>query len=660
MVTAMSENLLENARRMHRSGNFAEAVRLYAEVLRLDPRQFEALYALGYLRFQAGQYGDAERLMRQAVEINPRMAEAHFIQGCCLHRLNRIEDALTAFDRAVANKPVFVEALINRGAALMALNRHNEALKDFRAVIAVNPTIAGVWSNCGGILQNLNRHEEALACLDRALAIDPNLTEALANRAAALMALKRFGDAAGAFEKLLRAHPDLPDVHGLLVFCRLQACDWRRLTQDRADIAAGLAAGKSVIQTLINARLSGSPADQFQCARIFARRWPASPNPLWRGEPYHHDKIRVAYISADFRDHATSWLAAGLFEHHDKSRFETLAVSLYADDGSEMRVRIRSAFDAFIDAERITDAEIARILRQTEVDIAVDLMGFASGCRPGILALRPAPLQVSYLGYPGSMGASYVDYILADRIVIPPEHRRFYTEKIAVLPDTYQCNDSKRRIAEKTPSRAEAGLPAEGFVFCCFNDNSKITPEIFDVWMRLLKDVDGSVLWLLENNPEATRNLRLEAEARAVDGDRLIFAAQAKQAEHLARHRLADIFLDTLPYGAHTTASDSLWAGLPVLTCMGTSFAGRVAASLLHAIGMPELIASSLEDYAALALKLARDPTGLAAVRTKLARHRDSYPLFDTARFTRNFEAALATMHARRRNGEPPEHFELP
>jgi predicted O-linked N-acetylglucosamine transferase (SPINDLY family) len=258
------------------------------------------------------------------------------------------------------------------------------------------------------------------------------------------------------------------------------------------------------------------------------------------------------------------------------------------------------------------------------------------------------------------MGASYVDYILADRIVIPAEHRRFYTEKIAVLPDTYQCNDSKRRIAEKTPSRAEAGLPAEGFVFCCFNDNSKITPEIFDVWMRLLKDVDGSVLWLLENNPEATRNLRLEAEARAVDGGRLIFAAHTKLADHLARHRLADIFLDTLPYGAHTTASDSLWAGLPVLTCMGTSFAGRVAASLLHAVGMPELIASSLEDYAALALKLARDPTGLAAVRSKLARHRGTYPLFDTARFTRNFEAVLAAMHARRRNGEPPEHFALP
>src|SRR5882672_9236490 len=397
---AMSEILLQNAQRMHKAGNFAEAVRLYGEVLRLNPRQFQALYALGLLRYQAAQYGEAERLMSEAIKINPGMAESYYIQGCCLHRLGRIADALTAFDCAVANKPLFVEALVNRGSALMALSRHNEALEDFRNVIAVNPNIAGVWSNCGGILQNLNRHEEALACFDRALGLSAGLTEALANRGAALLALKRYGDAAGNYEKLLSVNPELPDVHGHLVLCRLQCCDWRRLTQDRADIAAALNAGKSVIQTLINARISNSPADQLQCARIFARRWPASPNPLWRGESYHHDKIRVAYISADFHDHATSWLAAGLFEHHDRTRFETLAVSLSADDGSEMRVRTRAGFDAFIDVERKTDAEIAGLLRQIEVDIAIDLMGFASGCRPGILALRPAPVQVSYLGYP--------------------------------------------------------------------------------------------------------------------------------------------------------------------------------------------------------------------------------------------------------------------
>jgi predicted O-linked N-acetylglucosamine transferase (SPINDLY family) len=284
-------------------------------------------------------------------------------------------------------------------------------------------------------------------------------------------------------------------------------------------------------------------------------------------------------------------------------------------------------------------------------------MGFASGCRPGILALRPAPIQVSYLGYPGSMGASYVDYIIADRIVIPDEHRSFYTEKIAILPDTYQCNDSKRRIAEKTPSRAEAGLPAEGFVFCCFNDNSKITPETFEIWMRLLKDVDGSVLWLLENNPEATRNLRREAEARAVDGSRLIFAAHMKLADHLARHRLADLVLDTLPYGAHTTASDALWAGVPVLTRLGETFAGRVAASLLNAIHMPELITQSLAQYESQACELARNPLLLTGLKAKLARNRETMPLFDTARITRNLEAAYSEMYARHRRGERPASF---
>ncbi|HMI96703.1 MAG TPA: tetratricopeptide repeat protein [Micropepsaceae bacterium] len=455
----MSEILFQNAQRQHKAGNFAEASRLYGEILRLNPRNVEALYAFGFLHYQGAHYGEAERLMSQVVDINPRMPEAHYIQGCSLQRLNRIEDALAAFDRAVANKPVFIEALINRGASLMALSRHNEALKDFGAALAVNPAIAGVWSNCGCILQNLNRHEEALACFDKALALDPNLAEALVNRGAALLALKRFDGAARNYEKLLSVHPELSDVHGHLVFCRLQCCDWRLLEQDRADIAAGLHAGKRVIQPLINARLSVSPADQLQCARIFARGWPASPDPLWRGEPYRHDKIRVAYISADFCDHATSWLAAGLFEHHDRSRFETIAVSLFADDGSEMRARVKNAFDGFIDAEGQTDAETAALLRQMEVDIAVDLMGFASGCRPGLLALRPAPVQVNYLGYPGTMGASYVDYIIGDPIVIPEEHRRFYTEKIVILPDTYQCNDSQRRVAEKTLSRAEAGLP---------------------------------------------------------------------------------------------------------------------------------------------------------------------------------------------------------
>jgi protein O-GlcNAc transferase len=655
----MSRTLLQDAQRLHASGQTQEAARLYREVLRADPSQVQALYALGLLHFRAGEFAEAEALMARASENQPRLAEAHYMHGCSLQRQNRIEEAFRAFTKAVASRPLFFEALVNRGAALLALNRQDEALVDFRAALAINPGNSGVWSNCGCILQNLHRHEEALVCFDRALALSPDLVEALYNRGAVLLALKRYGEAGRTFERLLAINPELPDVRTQVVFCRLQCCDWKHLAQDRADIAEGVKQGRPVVQPLVNTRLPGTPADHLACARIYSRRWPPAANPLWRGERYRHQKIRVAYISNDFCDHATSWLAAGLFEQHDRARFETIAISLFPNDSSEMRARVRNAFDAFVDAERQSDETAAALMRRLEVDIAVDLMGYAAGCRPGILAQRPAPVQVNYLGYPGTMGVSYLDYIVADPIVIPEEHYAFYTEKIAALPHTYQCNDSKRRIAERTPTREEAGLPPQGFVFCSFNDPSKITPEFFGIWMGLLKQVDGSVLWLLENNADATRHLKSEAQARGVDPARLVFAPYLKLAHHLARHRLADLFLDTLPYGAHTTASDSLWAGLPVVTCLGGAFPGRVAASLLNAVGMPELIAASPEGYAELALSLARDTERLSGVRAKLARNRETEPLFDTARFTRNLEAAFIAMWERYQRGEPPAHLKV-
>ena len=652
--------LLTQAHRLHQAGNFAEAERLYETALRTNRAQFDALFPLGILRFQAGKYDEAEQLIGEAIRINPQIAEAHFMLGCVLQRLNRIEDAFAAFSRAVVNNPRYVEALANRGASLMALGRHAEALKDFDAVLAANPSIAGIWSNRGCILQNLGRHDEAVVCFDRALGLNPNLVEALANKGAALAVLRRFADAAAAFEKLVSVSPEHPYAHGYMAFYRLQCCDWRHLSQHRAAIAAGLAAGKRIVQPFINVTLSRSPADQLQCARVFAGDWPASSAPLWRGEAFVHDKIRLAYLSADFRTHATAVLMAGVFEHHDRSRFEVAAISTSVDDNSPMRVRLEAAFDRFIDVRRLDDRQSAAKIREMEIDIVVDLKGYTGDARPGILAHRPAPIQTHYLGYPGTMGVDYIDYIIADKIVIPAEHKRFYTEQIVTLPHSYQCNDSNRQIAEYTPTRAAAGLPDRGFVFCCFNNVSKITPEIFELWMRLLKDVDGSVLWLLEANNDATRNLKREAETRSVSSERLIFAPLTNLPDHLARHRLADLFLDTLPYGAHTTASDALWAGLPLLTCLGTTFPGRVGASLLQALGLPELIAESLADYERLALAFARDAPALAALKAKLARNRESEPLFDTKRFTRALEAAFAHMHDRHKNSLPPMHFAVP
>jgi predicted O-linked N-acetylglucosamine transferase (SPINDLY family) len=387
-------------------------------------------------------------------------------------------------------------------------------------------------------------------------------------------------------------------------------------------------------------------------------KYPPRPAPIWRGERYGHARIRIAYLSADLNDHPVAHLAAGMFARHDRSRFETFAISLDPDKPGEMRDRLKGLFDRFIDANPMSDEQVAGLVRDLEVDIAVDLTGFTKGLRPSIFAQRPAPVQVNYLGFAGTLGQDYWDYIVADRFVIPEESRAHYAEKVVYLPDTFMVTDSDRGISRQVPSRAQAGLPENGFVFSCFNNTYKLTPDLFDVWMRLLREVEGSVLWLSKGNAVALGNLRREAEKRGVAGERLVFASRVVGIEnHLARLGLADLFLDTLYYNAHATAGDALRAGVPVLTCPGATFASRVAGSLVSAVGMPELITATLADYEALALRLARDPERLAAMRQKLARNLQSFPLFDTERFTRHIEAAYTEMWQRAERGERPQSF---
>jgi predicted O-linked N-acetylglucosamine transferase (SPINDLY family) len=406
--------------------------------------------------------------------------------------------------------------------------------------------------------------------------------------------------------------------------------------------------------------LSNSEAEHLQAARLALRNIPPSANPLWRGERYGHRRIRIAYVSTDLRRHATSHLMVGCFENHDRNRFETTAISLFPGDGTEMRKRVEAAFDHFLDVDAMSDIDVAKLMREHEIDIAVDLNGLTRGTRTRIFSYRPAPIQVNFVGYPGTMGTTFMDYIIADHIVIPEENRVHYSEKAAYLPYSYQPNDSKRPIAEKVPTRKEAGLPEHGFVFTCLNNPAKIRPHIFDVWMRLLADVDGSVLWLLDGGPSTTVNLRREARLRGVDPERLVMARKMDTAAHLARQVLGDLFLDTDPCNAHTTASDALWVGLPVLSLMGKAFPGRVAASLLYAMELPELVTHSLGEYERLALSLARDPRRLSAIKTKLVRNRETTPLFDTALFTRHLEAAFTTMWQRCEAGQEPVSFSVP
>ena len=719
----MSEAVLQNALRLRRAGKLAEAAQIYGDILRAEPRNFEALHALGIVRYQCGELEQAERLIGEAVTVNPQAPDALYNRGSLLLKLKRFEEALTSFGQALAIRPDYAEALGNRGAVLMELGRHAEALADFDRLADLKPGLAEAWNNRGGALHKLkryeeahasygkalairpnypearkgrgaasfalkrfadaladadqalifdprnadawqrradalgelNRREEALAAYDRLLELKPGSVDALHNRANALMGLRRFEDAARDYAELLRLDPDYRFAAGNLAFAKLCICDWSD-SGEGEKVRSGLREGRLVSPPFQALVLSEDPADAYHAARLWMEQTePFLPAPLWRGELYRHDKIRVAYISGNFQDHAVARLMAGVPEHHDRRRFETYAFSFGADDKGPLRARLTGAFDHFIDVRDDSEEGIARRLREIEADIAVDLMGFTEGNRPGILGFRPAPVQMNYLGFPGTMGAAWMDYILADSIVIPPEQQAYYREKVVRLPNTYLPADNKRRIAPRTPSRSEMGLPDDGFVFCCFNNNYKITPALFAVWMRVLGAVKGSVLWLSYPNASVIRTLKRLAEARGISPERLVFASYVKRDEdHLARLSLADLFLDTLPYNAHATASDALWAGVPVLTVAGASFPGRVATSLLHAVGMGDLVAPSLAAYEARAVQLAHNPSELGALKARLARHRDTEPLFDTERFTRNLERAYEAMWDRTQRGLPP------
>lgn len=684
--------VLQQAISLHQLGRLPEAESLYRAVLSAFPSSVDALHLLGVIRLQGGDADAAVNLIRRAIRLRPDHAAAHshladaylhlgqprdallscdraialqpeFAEalnnrGNALRALGRPDDALASYDRALGANPRFVEAHYNRGTVLAALGRHEAALASYDQALQVNPAYVPALIGRGGVLHGVKRFDEAVACFERALVIEPGHARAWNNLGTLLFELRRFDAAAHAFEKVVQLLPGSEYADGNLLRARQHCCDWTDFDIAVARMESKVASGARVIAPFAFIAMSDSPVAQLQCARTYvADRFPAAGRPLWRGERYRHERIRLAYLSPDFREHALAYLVAELFERHDKSRFEMIAVSLGPDDGSAMRDRLRRSFEHFVDARGTDDLAVARMLRDREIDIAVDLAGFTQDSRTGILAHRPAPVQVNYLGYPGSVGADYVDYIIADAQIIPGGDEAYYTEKVVRLPDVYQANDSTRAAAKPGPGRASVGLPATGFVFCCFNSSYKITPAMFEIWMRLLRRVEGSVLWLFDDNPAATRNLRLAAEQHAVPPDRLVFAGRLRYPDHLARHELADLFLDTFPYNAHTTASDALLMGLPLLTCSGASFPSRVAGSLLGAIGVPELIARNPAEYEFLALELALQPTRISELKRCIRENRTKFPLFDAGRFRRNLEAVYVQMHERCRTGLPPASF---
>lgn len=645
-------NALEELKRLD------EALASYEQAIKLKPEFAEAHGNRGNALKELKRPDEALASYGQAIKLKPDYAEACSNRGTVLQELKRLDEALASYQQAIKLEPGQPDTYYNLGTALQELKRLDEAVASYERAIELKPGYAVAFNNRGNALRELGRLDEALASFERAIALQPDHAEAWSNRGNALEELKRPDEALASYEQAIRLEPDLEYLRGAWLHAKTMLCNWTDLENQTAGLMAKIDNGEKASSSFAVLALTSSSRLQ----RKATETWVNDKHPLRTGLPgiperHRHGKIRIGYFSADFHDHATTYLMAGLLEQHDKEKFEITAFSFGPDKDDEMRKRVAAAVDRFIDVRDQSDKDVALLSRRNEIDIAVDLKGFTRDSRVDIFACRAAPLQINYLGYPGTMAAGYIDYLIADETLIPEESRRHYSERVVYLPNSYQVNDASRRIADKVFSREELALPKSGFVFCCFNNNYKINPGTFNGWMRMLKQVEGSVLWLFEDNAAAANNLRKEAELRGVAAERLVFAGRMPQAEHLARHRAADLCVDTLPYCAHTTASDALWAGLPVLTRTAESFASRVAASLLNAIGLPELIAATQEEYETLAIELAINPERLKEIREKLERNRLIAPLFNTRLFTRHIEAAFTQMVERHQAGLPPDHI---
>jgi predicted O-linked N-acetylglucosamine transferase (SPINDLY family) len=625
--------------------------------LTLKPGLAEAWLARGNVLTELDRCDEALAAYDHALALSPAPAGAFIGRGNALNQLKRYDEALAAFDKAVSAGPGLPEAWLGRGNVLNALRRNGEALAGFDRALALVSDLPEAWLGRGNVFFAAKRYEEAAAAYDRALTLDADLTEAQVGRGNVLAGLKLHRQAADAYRAALKIDPLHPFTKGLLLYQLMLCCDWQGTGALIAEIDGDVNSGKLAVEPFVWQSVAKSARSLRLCAELYtAFKYPAGETIAFAGSSGGRQKIRIGYASGEFREQATSHLFVGVLECHDRSRFEIYGIDNGWDDGSAMRGRIDAAVDGMIDIRPLSDMAAVAAVRDKQIDILVNLNGYFGEHRTQLFAQRSAPLQVGYLGFPGTLGARFMDYIVADAHVIPEDQKAYYTEKVIYLPNSYQANDRKKAIANQAFSRLNCGLPERGVVFCSFNSNYKIVPEMFDAWMRILSQVKDSVLWLLEDNPEAAINLRKQAAARGVEAQRLVFAVRLPLADHLARHRVADMFLDTLPCNAHTTASDALWAGLPVLSCVGESFPGRVAASLLHAIRLPELIASNLADYESMAVELATDPGKLATIKRRLADNRLTTPLFDTALLTQHIEMAYTAIHQRRQAGLAPDH----
>jgi len=622
--TSEQRKMFQEALVLHRSGQLDLAETKYKKLLNFLHNNIDLLTNLGTIALQKGRLEEGVKIINRSLLINPNQSTAHNNCGNALKELKRFDEALASYDRAIELK-----------------------LND-----------AEVYSNRGLTLQELKKTDEALASYDRAISLKPDYADAYFNRGITLHKLNRLDKALASFNRAIELKLDIDFLLSYSLYTKMQLCIWDDLSQRLNELTKKIINNEKAALPFSMLVLVDEPEIQKKTNEIYVKKECPTINVLPKIKRYpKHSKIRIGYFSADFHNHATMHLMAELFECHDKKKFELIAFSFGPDKKDEWRQRVLLSFDQFVDVRLKSDQEISLLARKMEIDIAIDLKGFTRDSRPNIFAEGSAPIQVSYLGYPCTMAADYIDYLIADSILIPEEKQQHYSEKIVYMPNSYQVNVSKRNISETSLMRHEFGLPNTGFVFCCFNNNYKITPTIFAGWMRILKAVENSVLWLIESNKVASKNLKKEAKKFGINEDRLVFATYTTVEEHLNRIKLADLFIDTLPCNAHTTTSDALRMGLPVLTCIGNSFASRVAASLLNAVNLPELITTTQEQYESFAIKLAMHPEKLNTIKEKLIKNLPTAALYDTQLFVCHLESAYLSMYDRYQKGLNPDHI---
>jgi predicted O-linked N-acetylglucosamine transferase (SPINDLY family) len=634
---------------LHEMGQHKDALDYYEKSIALNPNLYQAHFNYGKAFCDLKRYSDALRHFEKSIELSPNIADLWFAKGVVAHALKQYDEAIASYDKALTLNSDYAKAWFNKGNLLHELRSFEESLTHYDKALNLNPNYSEAWCNKAGALFELKRYEEALLHYDKALKLNIDFPEAWANKGQTLHSLKRHREAIEHIDKAISLKSDIDWLDGDLLHIKMSICDWSDLSNSLEKIIKKINAHEKFITPFSLLSIIDNPLQHKKATEIYIKSKIQANLVL---ESFNNNrntkKLRIGYFSADFKKHAVSYLIAELIELHDKNIFDIIAFSFGEDDKSPLRLRLVETFTKFIDVRGMSDSQIAELSRRNKIDIAIDLNGLSGGARPGIFSYRAAPIQVNWLGYPGTMATEHIDYIISDKTIIPESFQKFYSEKVVYLPNTYMVDDSMRTASSKKYSREECGLPENAFIFCCFNNHYKFNPQVLDGWTSILRKVESSVMWIAENNDEFKVNISTEFKKRGVNLEKIIFAKRVESmGDHLSRLSLADIFLDTYPYNAHSTALDSLKAGVPVLTLIGQSFASRVSASLLNAIGLSELITNDQEQYENLAVELSTSAEKLSELKKKLSRNRFSEPLFNTPLFTKHIESAYIKMFER-------------